>query len=126
MYMDINQNTIQSIRNWVKLDNEMRSLRNEMNLRKKQKESISKDLVNFMKHQDIDSFDINNGKIEHVTRRTNSPSFTFFPNLRVLPFVSQMIVSKHCGFVRNSSINVGKLSNSFIIATAVFELMPGI
>ena len=27
MYMDINQQTIQSIRNWVKLDNEMRSLR---------------------------------------------------------------------------------------------------
>ena len=73
MYMDINQNTIQSIRNWVKLYNEMRSLRNEMNLRKKQKESISKDLVNFMKHQDIDSFDINNGKIEHVTRRTKKP-----------------------------------------------------
>ena len=73
MYMDINQQTIQSIRNWVKLDNEMRSLRNEMNTRKKQKDAISKELVNFMKHQDIDSFDINNGKIEHVTRKTKKP-----------------------------------------------------
>ena len=73
MYMDINQQTIQSIRNWVKLDNEMRSLRNEMNTRKKQKDDISKELVNFMKHQDIDSFDINNGKIEHVTRKTKKP-----------------------------------------------------
>ena len=40
---------VQSIREWVKLDNEMRALKLEMTSRKKIKDSISANLVTVMK-----------------------------------------------------------------------------
>jgi len=69
-----NKNTIvEYVKQWVKIDNEMRQLRDEITSRRKTKENISNSLLNLMKNNEIDSFDINNGRLETTTRKTKKP-----------------------------------------------------
>jgi len=56
-----NKNTIvEHVKQWVKIDNEMRQLRDEVLNRRKMKETISNSLLDLMKNNEIDSFDIKN------------------------------------------------------------------
>ena len=71
--MNIDENVIASIKNWVKIDNEMRTLKEEIAKRKKIKDNITNDLLNIMKSKNIDSFNINTGKIEFIQRKTKKP-----------------------------------------------------
>jgi CxxC motif-containing protein len=71
--MNLNEETVETIRNWVKLDNEMRTLKQEIANRKKMKDEISNNLINAMKQNEIDSVNINNGKIEFTQRKTKKP-----------------------------------------------------
>ena len=64
---------INIIREWVKMDNEMRTLKAEISSRKKIKDSISKDLLRIMKNNQIDGVDINDGRIEYSNRKTKKP-----------------------------------------------------
>ena len=64
---------INIIREWVKMDNEMRTLKDEVASRKKTKDLISKDLFRIMKNNDIDGVDINDGRIECANRKTKKP-----------------------------------------------------
>jgi len=71
--MEINEGIINSVKEWVKLDNEMRTLKDELNNRKKRKDSISNNLLESMKEKEIDSFDLKDGKLEYKTRKTKKP-----------------------------------------------------
>jgi CxxC motif-containing protein len=71
--MNLNEETVETIRNWVKIDNEMRTLKQEIANRKKMKDEISNNLINTMKQNEIDSVNINNGKIEFTQRKTKKP-----------------------------------------------------
>jgi DNA-directed RNA polymerase subunit F len=69
-----NKNTIvEHVKQWVKIDNEMRQLREEVTNRRKMKETISNSLLDLMKNNEIDSFDIKNGRLESTTRKTKKP-----------------------------------------------------
>mgnify|MGYP006420036975 CR=1 FL=1 len=71
--MNLNEDTIETIRKWVKIDNEMRTLKQEISNRKKMKDDISNNLISIMKQQEIDSVNINNGKIEFTQRKAKKP-----------------------------------------------------
>lgn len=71
--MNLNEESIESIRRWVKLDNEMRALKQEISNRKKIKDEITNTLIGTMKQNEIDSVNINNGKIEYTQRKTKKP-----------------------------------------------------
>ena len=71
--MDNNNKIVEYVKQWVKLDNEMRHLREEANKRRNIKDNISKSLLNLMKNNEIDSFDIKDGRLESVTRKTKKP-----------------------------------------------------
>jgi hypothetical protein len=64
---------IQTIKKWVKTDNEIRSLQKEVSLRKKQKKAISNDLMEVMRKNEIDCFDINDGQIIYVKKNVKKP-----------------------------------------------------
>ena len=72
-YMEVNTQIINSVKEWVKLDNEMRTLKEELNIRKKKKDNISNGLLKSMKEKEIDSFDLKDGKLEYKTRKTKKP-----------------------------------------------------
>jgi len=71
--MEPNPKLINTIREWVKNDNEMRALKKEVSARKQTKDSLSAELMNIMKENEIDSVDINNGRIEYASRKTKKP-----------------------------------------------------
>ena len=66
--MDDKSQIMEQIKKWVKIDNEMRTLKQELNNRKKAKEAISNNLLTVMKENEIDRFDINDGRIEYAKR----------------------------------------------------------
>ena len=71
--MELNNELIDLIKKWIKTDNEMRTLKQEVANRKKTKDKLSSELLTIMKSKDIDSFNINSGKIEYVQRKTKKP-----------------------------------------------------
>ena len=71
--MNIDESVINSIKQWVKIDNEMRTLKQELSNRKKARDLISNGLLSVMKDEGIDSFNINTGKIEFVQKKTKKP-----------------------------------------------------
>ena len=71
--MEAKNKLIEIIRDWVKTDNEMRTLKSELSTRKKGKDALSAQLMNIMKEEEIDSVDINDGRIEYASRKTKKP-----------------------------------------------------
>ena len=67
---------VNNIKEWMKLDNEMNALRNEMKKRREAKKKLSESLVNVMKNNDVDSFDINDGKQILYTQNKVKSAFT--------------------------------------------------
>tara|TARA_Y100000768_G_scaffold206226_1_gene155428 strand:+ start:20049 stop:20405 length:357 start_codon:yes stop_codon:yes gene_type:complete len=60
------------IKGWLKNDKELKLLQNEVKMRRIKKKEISTQLVNIMKDNEIDSFDISEGKIIHTQKKTKS------------------------------------------------------
>jgi hypothetical protein len=61
--METKEQLVKTIKEWVKLDNEIRTLHNEEKNRKMEKKRISNSLMEIMKKNEIDCFDINGGAI---------------------------------------------------------------
>jgi len=61
------------IKDWVKIDNEMRTLQQEMHKRKSEKKRVSQLLIDIMRNNQIDCFDINNGQILYKKKNVKQP-----------------------------------------------------
>ena len=62
-----------NIKEWVSIDKEIKVLQSEIKQRKDRKKQLTSTLVSIMKTNDIDCFDINNGKILYTTNKSRSP-----------------------------------------------------
>jgi hypothetical protein len=62
--METKQQLIDTIKKWVKIDNEIRLLQKEQNNRKKEKKNISNELITVMKNNENQCYDINEGQIK--------------------------------------------------------------
>jgi dTDP-D-glucose 4,6-dehydratase len=71
--MDTKDKLIKSIQEWVKLDNEMRKLKNEIKTRKTAQDQITSALITTMKTNEIDEFNINNGKLTYSNKTVKKP-----------------------------------------------------
>lgn len=71
--METKEQLVQTIREWVKLDNEIKTLQSEQSKRKKEKFKISEKLIEVMKQNEIDSFDTNNGQIQYNKKVIKKP-----------------------------------------------------
>ena len=71
--MENKQLLIENIKEWVKLDNEIRELKKQEKVRKKTKDELSKSLMEIMKSNEIDEFDINQGKIVYRKKNVKKP-----------------------------------------------------
>ena len=69
---------ILNIKEWIKIDNEITKLKAEVKEKTNNKKELTESLVNVMKSNDIDCFDINGGSLvykQKKTRRTISGKF---------------------------------------------------
>ncbi len=66
--MDPKQQLINSVKKWVKLDNELKELQKQLNIRKNEKKETSNTLMNVMRENEIDCFDLTDGQICYSKR----------------------------------------------------------
>jgi len=71
--METKEQLVNTIRKWIKIDNEIRALQKESNKRKVDKKKISSELIEVMKKNEIDCFDINDGQILYSKKSVKKP-----------------------------------------------------
>jgi hypothetical protein len=64
---------VNNIREWVKIDIEISKLRQEIKERNNKKKSMTENLVNVMKTNSIDCFDINDGSLIYKKNTVRKP-----------------------------------------------------
>lgn len=63
---------VATIKEWIQNDNDIKELQREIKLRKDRKKMISDKLVNIMKTNEIDCFDINDGKLIYAQSKVKT------------------------------------------------------
>jgi hypothetical protein len=71
--METKEDLIRVIKEWVKIDNEIRQLHREETTRKTEKKNLSLKLIEIMKSNEIDCFDIKDGKICYEKKNVKKP-----------------------------------------------------
>jgi hypothetical protein len=71
--METKEQTIQSVKEWVKLDNEIRALQKEINIRKKNKTQLSDLIMKTMKATQTDCFELKNGVLMYSVKNVKKP-----------------------------------------------------
>jgi len=64
---------VRIVRQWVKLDNEIRELQRHQKLRREEKKNLTQELMQIMKTHEVDSFDMNGGQIMYRKRSVKKP-----------------------------------------------------
>ena len=64
---------IESIKEWMRIDNEIRNLNKEIRDRKTQQTNISKRLMTTMKDNNIDEFNVKEGKLIYSKKQVKKP-----------------------------------------------------
>lgn len=64
---------LNNVRNWITIDNEIRTLQKEQKIRREKKKAISENLIEFMKNNEIDCFEIKDGNLSYVKRNVKKP-----------------------------------------------------
>lgn len=71
--METKEQLINTIKKWVKIDNELRTLQKEQSIRKAEKKKVSNDLIEVMRKNEIDCFDIKDGQILYNKKNVKKP-----------------------------------------------------
>ena len=61
--LETKEELIFNVKEWIKIDNEIKEFNNEIKSRKNKKKLLSQTLMNVMKKNEIDCFDINGGSL---------------------------------------------------------------
>ena len=61
---------ISNIKEWIKIDNELKKMKIEVKERTNKKKQLTESLVNIMKSNSIDCFDINGGALIYKQKKT--------------------------------------------------------
>jgi hypothetical protein len=67
------QELITHIRAWIRVENEIKQLTNELKKRRELKQRLTGSLLQVMKSNDIDCFDVNNGQLIYSRTRVKAP-----------------------------------------------------
>ncbi len=68
-----NNEIVDNIKTWVVLNNKIKVLQKELTMMRKEKKTITDKLVEVMKNNDIDEFDLNGGKLIYSKNKVKAP-----------------------------------------------------
>lgn len=71
--MSNNKILIDNIKNWIQIDDEIKDLLKVLRKKRIEKKEYSKKLINIMKTNEIDAFDITNGKLSYNKSHIKTP-----------------------------------------------------
>ena len=64
---------VNNVKEWIKLDDTLKKLQREAREHKERKKHLTNNLIEIMKTNEIDCFDINNGKLLFCKNKIKSP-----------------------------------------------------
>jgi hypothetical protein len=97
--MENKEQLVKTIKEWVKIDNEIRVLQQQQLIRKKEKKAISDSLIDVMKKNEIDCFDINDGQIIYNKKNVKKP------------ITKKMLLNVLSNFFDNDTAKANELNN---------------
>ena len=68
--MDTKEELVTHIRSWIQIDNEISEMQKKIKGFREEKKQLTESLVNVMKTNEIDCFDINDGKLIYSKTKT--------------------------------------------------------
>jgi hypothetical protein len=68
--METKDQLVQHIKEWITIDEEIKSLQKEVKTRKEKQKDLTKELMDVMKTNEIDCFDLNDGKLVYTKSKT--------------------------------------------------------
>jgi hypothetical protein len=71
--MDAKEQLVHNIKEWIKIDNEIAQLRAQIKEKNIIKKTLTDDLMNVMKNNNIDCFDINDGCLVYKQNKVKKP-----------------------------------------------------
>jgi len=71
--METKEQLVKTIKEWVDIDNRMRELAKQQKVLRESKKEITKDLVDVMKGNEIDCFDLNDGQLIYSQTKVKAP-----------------------------------------------------
>ena len=71
--METKEQLVNNIKEWIKIDNEILQLKNEIKERNNKKKKLTESLVSVMKTNSIDCFDINGGALVYKKNKVKKP-----------------------------------------------------
>lgn len=71
--METKQELINHIKDWIQIDNDILELKNKIKLLNNRKKVLSQSLLNTMKTNKIDCFDINGGSLVYKQHKVKKP-----------------------------------------------------
>jgi hypothetical protein len=71
--MDTKEELVKHIREWIEIDNDINVLHKKIKQLKENKKTLTSSLVNVMKNNEIDCFDINDGKLIYSKSKIKKP-----------------------------------------------------
>lgn len=97
--MENKEQLVKRIKEWVKIDNEIRVLQQQHTIRKREKKAISDSLIEVMKNNEIDCFDINDGQILYNKKNVKKP------------ITKKMLLNVLSNFFENDTAKATELNN---------------
>ena len=71
--MDERHRLIENVREWLSLDNEIKSLLKKIKVQRQKRKDITSSLVNIMKNNEIDCFDTQDGQLIYTKKNVKNP-----------------------------------------------------
>jgi len=71
--METKEQLVNNVKEWIKVDNEIAQLKNEIKERNNKKKILTESLVSVMKTNEIDCFDINGGALVYKKSKVKKP-----------------------------------------------------
>jgi hypothetical protein len=105
---------INIIKNWKQLDDELKAIQKEIKERKNKKKNLTEQLVKIMRSNEIDCFDINNGKLLYTQSKQKSS---------INKAYLLEVMSKY--FQNDNSIEIDKVTD-FILENRQVKIKEGI
>jgi hypothetical protein len=71
--METKEQLVNNIKEWIKIDNEISQMKSEIKDKNNKKKLLTTNLVDVMKNNKIDCFDINGGALVYKTNKIKKP-----------------------------------------------------
>ena len=71
--MDNKRQLIENVKSWIDIDNDIKLLQKQLKDKRKEKKMYTENLVDIMKTNNVDCFDIKNGKLIYTKKKIKAP-----------------------------------------------------